>query len=524
MAISVLLLIICAIVLGFLSPHSKYGLPLFFIICGVILSTISVLFQYYSSSSYVPPDYLPLRRFDIFLYRYAGHAFRIPMRAMQILRNSGVVTYLLGIMALLDSIRRNLKENLRHSSFIAFLSSKCFFVILSALYVAFYSTRTAYNVYLWYQKSDAEAQRSITILFVGIHSLFNALIFMYMFFPLLLLAYHAYQKNVTCFTGTIVIIAISISSINIGFYQFVFAGIFKNSTRHVFRTGFWFFNRITRIPPIYISIYPLFALIILIFIVLNINGFFTLDMLSYSKNRLIKKQIDDLNYNLKDVFHSEKNLMFSMNILANEALTAYGSEEGKQKLERILDISNQQMHALSESLNVIKQLHIKPGAVDLKELTDSSLKQVSIPDEIEVQTNYCDFQVLSTLDPYHTSHAIMNLIINSIDSLSMIQGTEKKIVITIDASKEWVYWSLYDNGIGMNSRQAQKMMMPFASTKSKNTNWGIGLPYAFRVISSQLGQMRITGSTDNDNHYALVEILLPRRNIEHGKNKNSNSR
>lgn len=512
MAISVLLLIICAIVLGFLIPHSKYGLPMFFIICGVILSTISVLFQYYSSSSYIPPAYLPFRQFDIFLYRNAGQSFRIPLRTMQILRNSGVVTYLLGISSLLDSIKRNLKENLEHSSFISFLSSKVCFVILCFLYISFYSSYTAYHAYLKYHMADATMKQNIAVLFTCIHSLFNAIILIYMFFPLFLLAYHTYHKNVTCFTGTIIIIMVSISLINAGFYQFVFTSFFRNSTNHVFRTGFWFFNRITRIPPVLISIYPLFALIILIFIILSINGFFALDMLSYSRNRLLKKQIDDLNYNLKDVFHSEKNLMFSINILANEALTMYGSEESKQKLQRILDISNQQMHSLSESLTAIKQLHIKPGAVDLKEITDSAISQITIPDDIKIKTDYCSFEVSSTLDPYHTSHAIMNLIMNSIDSLSMVQDKEKEIVITINASKEWVYWSLFDNGIGMTHKQARKMMMPFASTKSKNTNWGIGLPYAFRVISSQLGQMRITGSTDKNDHHALVEILLPRRN------------
>ena len=65
MAISVLLLMICAMVLIFMVPHSRYGLPLFFMISGVVLATLSVLFQYYSSSTYVPPAYLPFRSLDI---------------------------------------------------------------------------------------------------------------------------------------------------------------------------------------------------------------------------------------------------------------------------------------------------------------------------------------------------------------------------------------------------------------------------------------------------------------------------
>ena len=124
MAISVLLLLICAMVLIFLVPHSRYGLPMFFMIIGIIFTTISVLFQYYSSSSYVPPTYFPLRDLDIFIYRFVGHSFKLPMKYMQLVRNLGVVIYLLGISTLIDVIRRNVKQGGPDTSVTAFLVSK----------------------------------------------------------------------------------------------------------------------------------------------------------------------------------------------------------------------------------------------------------------------------------------------------------------------------------------------------------------------------------------------------------------
>ena len=57
-------------------------------------------------------------------------------------------------------------------------------------------------------------------------------------------------------------------------------------------------------------------------------------------------------------------------------------------------------------------------------------------------------------------------------------------------------------------------MMPFVSTKSKTSNWGIGLPYAFRVVNAQLGQMRIQSSDQEDKSYTQVDILLPRERNE----------
>lgn len=524
MAISVLLLIISAIVLIFLVPHSRYGLPMFFIIFGVVLATLSVLFQYYSSSSYVPPLYLPFRNFDIYLYRTIGRNIKLPMGIIQTLRNLGVVIYLLGISALIDIIRTNIKQGKRKKSFFETNVSRVICICLSFLYLFFYSNKTAYKAYLLYYKIAPSSRKHLVFALSALHVTFCVAIALFMFYPLVLFLINVIKKNVTCFINTVIILVSSVTVTNVCFYYFLFLGIFKNTTKDVFKNGFWFFNKINKIPNLYLSIYPLFALAMLVFIVLSINGFFDLDLVSYSQNRILKKQIDDLNYNLKDFFHSEKNLMFSVNILANEALSDYGSKEGEEKLKRIIDISNRQMTTLSESLNSIKLLsNIKKNAVDIKNLTDEAISSVSIPEDVVLIKNFCPFDVLCTLDPYHTKHALSNLIMNSLDSLAMSESNEKKIEITIDASKEWVYWALYDNGTGLDKRSVKKFMMPFVSTKSKNTNWGIGLPYAFRVISTQLGQMKITGSKTPGKKYALVEILLPRRRNDNGKDQNPDS-
>lgn len=513
MAISVLLLIISATVLLFLIPHSKYGLPMFLMVVGVILTTLSVLFQYYSFGSYMPPSYLPLRDLDIFLYRNIGQRIRLSMLHMQTLKNIGVIIYLWGILALTDVIKSNLMLR-KQSSPAVNIVSKALFVAGCIFYLMFYSTKTSYYAYRRYIYSGRSARffTGFNLIHIGI----SIVIGVYMFYPLFLFIFNVIKKKVTCFTGTKVILILSVLLTNSYFYYFIFVSILKNDPREAVLSGFWFFNRVTRFPAMYISVYPLFALFMLVFIILNINGFFAVDLLSYSQNRLLKKQIDAMNYNLKDVFHSEKNLMFSINILAREIKDSYGSDTAKEKLDRIIEISDKQMDSLSRSLNSIKQLHIKPGAVDLKELTEGSITNSSVPADVTVVRNYCDAPAFCTIDQYHTGHAFTNLINNSVDSLLMSDSEDKRIEITIDTSKDWIYWSIKDNGLGIDKRAVRKILMPFVSTKSKNTGWGIGLPYAFKVINMQLGQMKISGSTQESRHYALVEILLPRRKKENG--------
>ncbi len=580
MAISILFLILCDLVLLFWLTRSRYGLPMFFLISGVVLATVSILFQYYSSSSYVPPSWLPFRGLDILLYRMAGRSIRFSMAQMQTIRNIGVITYLLGIAAFTHVLRGNLmtggsdaetrKQPVRTIALIAVT------VILAVSYLVFYSTDTAYAAYLAGHRLAEPGRTGLVRAFSGIHALFSVLIALYMFYPLAFLLVNLVRKRVTCFTDTAVIIFSSLPLINCFFYFFLFLGIFRNRVEHVFSSGFWFYNRITRIPALYIGLYPLVALTILLFTVLSANVFFSQDLISYARKRVRRKQIDDLNYNLKDVFHSEKNLMFSINILANEIRADYGSDEARRKLDRLIELSGEQMKSLSESLNAIKHLHMKPGAVDIKALTDAVIDQVQIPREIRVERHYCTAPAHCIVDPYHTRQALSNLILNSIDSLSILtpgQGgektgglsapgksreealppateepdtirgvfcraagsatdrcksdtkehfiEEKKLIVTIDASKEWIYWSLFDNGVGIDRSEVRKYMMPFVSTKSKNANWGIGLPYALRVVNAQLGKLRMTGSTRPERHYALVEILLPRRKKENGEDKAS---
>ncbi len=519
MAISVALLMVSACVLLFLAPRSRYGLPMLFMILGVILTTLSVLFQYYSFGSYVSPVLLPFRSIDIMLYRFIGRNVRLPMPHMQTLRNLGAVIYLLGIASLVDVIHSNLMVSSRNKRLLKLIISRSCLIVFCILYMLFYSSQSALRIYLTNISHSGTSK-----VFLVFHGVFCILAALCMFYPLILFVYNVWKKNVTCFTSTKVIIILTVLLTNIYFYHFIFISIYRNDPTEALRSGFWFFNKLTRIPALYMSIYPLFAVTMLIFIIVNINGFFAVDLVSYAQNRILKRQIDDMNYNLKDVFHSEKNLMFSINILANEALNGYGTEEGKEKLERIVNISSEQMTALSKSLNSIKQLHIRPDAVDLRALTDTALENAAIPEDIRIIKKYCDYPALCTIDQYHTGHAFANLIANSVDSLVMSDSDDKQIEITIDSSRDWIYWSIRDNGLGIKKKDVHKILMPFVSTKSKKSNWGIGLPFAFKVIDMQLGQMKISGNTNPARRHALVEILLPRRKKVNGKDKNTDSR
>ncbi len=96
------------------------------------------------------------------------------------------------------------------------------------------------------------------------------------------------------------------------------------------------------------------------------------------------------------------------------------------------------------------------------------------------------------------------------EALALSEREDKTIRVSVDASKAWVIVSVRDNGTGIARKELRHVMLPFVSSKSKNTNWGIGLPYAFRVVNAQLGQMHIRSSEQSGHSFTQVDILLPR--------------
>ncbi len=522
MAISIILLSFCAIILIFLIPRNRYGLPLFFMITGMILSIATVLFQYYSSSIYTPPTFFPLRSIDFLLYKYLGRRFHFPMTYLHYARNIGVIIYLFGITLFTCVIKRNLRLEGMKPHKLKRLLTVIIYLALFLAYLKFYSPSNSYHLYLYYHSVSVRYQYYVKLYIYVLHNVFNGFVLINIFYPVIYLLFHYLKKRITFFTNTVITILTFLTIINLQFFITFFVGAFKGKTNDVIEKGFWFFNDVTKIPQIYIVTYPIFSIFVLLFLIVNVNRLFSSDLFFFSNERALTKSIDDLNQNLKDVFHSEKNLMFSINILANEIKNEYGNEKGLAKLNRIIDISTEQMNTISESLKRIKELHIKTAVLDLRDLTDMAINNAHLPETIHIEKKYCSFPALCSVDLYHTSHAITNLLLNSKDALEMSGQNEKRIVISIDASKEWVYLSIWDNGIGMEKKSIKRMLMPFVSTKSKTGNWGIGLPYVFRVITAHLGQLQIKSSIKKHRHFTNVEVLLPRnRRNEYEKDNNT---
>ena len=506
MALSVLILTATAVLLLGFSLRSRYGLPLLLMTLGMDVASIAVVFQSYNTSMYSPPNGFPLRSFDLALYRYIG-GWRQPLTHVQIMRVMGCLLFFVGILLMLMLIFRNLRQGRRLRLWSVILGS-CSAVFL-VLFTLFYLPGTAYSIYLRYHDLQA-AQEAFRLKIIRIDAVMRFISFIYIFTPVMLLAAAYFKRNTTYFADTFFLLSGILLLYGAIFYAVFFTQPFVQSPDAVFRCGFWYFSSILRVPAGYMLIFPAFSLLMLVFLLAGSSRIFSGELVLLSRKRALRNSIEELNRNLRDVFHSEKNLLFSIVLLADETKAAYGTPEGLEKLERLTDVANTRMRTITSSLKRIRELHLHAEPVDMRTVMDQALSEAALPADIRCERHYCDFPARCLVDEYHTRSALKNLFDNAVEALQLSNQADKAISVAVDASNARVRLSIRDNGPGIPPADLRRVMLPFFSSKSKSTNWGIGLPYAFRVINAQLGQMRIRSSDKPGRQYTEVDILLPR--------------
>lgn len=513
MAVSVLILCAASLLLLGFSLRSRYGLPLLLMTFGMAVTAVAVLLQLHTQSLYTPAQLPPFRTLDLTLFRLF-RSLRVPVTRAQYLRNIGCLIFFGGVLFLLLLIIRNLRDPRARKTHAVIAC--VFFGLFCCLYLVFFSPAAAFRIYTRFCSLAGEAQQAFRSRVEAVCAVFLAVTCLAVAAPLIMLVWQYLRRRITYFADTFSLLCCMTAVYGLLFSLTFFSGPFAQSSGFAVTSGFWYLPASVRVPGWISSVYLFFSLLLLALILFSTNRIFSGELVFFSRKRAMKNSIEELNHNLKDVLHSEKNLMFSMLILSNEVREAYGTEKGLEKLDRLSEIASHRMESITSSLNRIRELHLNPQPVDMRLLTDQAMDDLPLPEGIRCEKHYCAYPARCLIDEYHTRSALKNLFANSVEALQLSGAEDMRISVTVDASREWVSLSVRDNGPGIEKREIRHVMLPFVSTKSKTSNWGIGLPYVFRVVNAQLGQMRIQSSVKPGNHFTQVDILLPR---ERGKDQ-----
>jgi PAS domain S-box-containing protein len=107
---------------------------------------------------------------------------------------------------------------------------------------------------------------------------------------------------------------------------------------------------------------------------------------------------------------------------------------------------------------------------------------------------------------------LINCVVNSINALSEMHPSKQfpKIEIGIDLiqknKKDWVVFSIEDNGPGMTEQVLEKAFIPLFTTRRDKQGTGLGLSISKKIINDHDGEISIKSKLDEG---TKIEILIP---------------
>lgn len=311
----------------------------------------------------------------------------------------------------------------------------------------------------------------------------------------------------TFLSGFLLRLSGSLLALNLSFFMLFFTGLFRPSCADVLKYGFWRFTLPTNLPVFYTSTLPILMFILLLSAFVALMQLHADYILSFFKSHGIRKNLNALYANVRNVMHSEKNLLFMIRILIEDAMQLEDPAVQKEKLEKVLDLCGTHMDSLTRTLNDAHDMNVNTLRSDFISAVEAAVSSQPLPSSVRIERDFPSETLPLYFDNYHMTHALSNILSNSLDALATQKPTDPFIRISIYTSLDWVYISVLDNGCGIPADILHKVEQPYVSTKKKKNSWGIGLSYVYSVIRAHYGQMRIR-SRQHD--FTQVEILLPR--------------
>ncbi len=155
----------------------------------------------------------------------------------------------------------------------------------------------------------------------------------------------------------------------------------------------------------------------------------------------------------------------------------------------------------------MQSLDINDVITEVMALTDSeaSRRGVTVEAELAVDAPH----VLG--DRVQLQQAMLNLIMNGIEAMSMVADRPRELLIKSRKNPEGVRILVRDSGKGFDPEQAERLFQPFFTTKPQFI--GMGLAISRSIIEAYGGRL---WATPGPSHGALFQFTLPKADRPQG--------
>jgi nitrogen fixation/metabolism regulation signal transduction histidine kinase len=210
------------------------------------------------------------------------------------------------------------------------------------------------------------------------------------------------------------------------------------------------------------------------------------------------------------MLHSEKNLLFSIQILAARAEQERADPSLCLKdVKKIRELTELSLKKTSETLDSIRSLRYQFRENNLIAAIEEALTKTNTEGGACIiwDKSGTDSRLYKCyFDYYHMNQVFTNVLNNATEA---IQGTGRKdgsILIKANIQFQWIIVIIQDNGTGIKKADLKRLFVPYSSRKAGGRHWGLGLSYVYKVVKSHRGQIHIETKWGEG---TAVQIMLP---------------
>ncbi len=197
----------------------------------------------------------------------------------------------------------------------------------------------------------------------------------------------------------------------------------------------------------------------------------------------------------------------------------------KNSIDQILIASFRARDLVSRILAFARQTPMTPSLINVvKEVKESIvLLKSSLPSNVNIQFESGLEKAIILADPSQIQQIIMNLCINSADSMAhggvisiTIYPLEKtpgsRMQENLLETPRDICITVTDKGEGMSEEVKSRAFDPFFTTKAPNKGSGLGLSVVYGIVTRMGGKIELTSETEGENKGTKFEIYIPAAN------------
>lgn len=505
---TILLLLIFSVILLVFDHKSRYSCLFVLMAVGAMIAFFFIILHINMFASYGSYGRNGLYyEVDYSIFRAITRRITIPIVTNIRMMNFGISLYLLAITIFNFDFNKNLLLNrgrvyLKKNGHIRLL-----FFIVPVISMALPDPWVSTQMYLAYHTSSEPGQ---------VYGIIRALELGYKLFvlfllirPVLILFRYVTGTKISFLKKRIFLFAMGMALVNGIFYFFFCVGTFGISSDKVLRSGFWIFENIeAKVPDIYLVGSTLIFVVITFCMSILLSFNMDISVTIFTRKK-IQKNVAIMNEVLGETLHSQKNLFFSMQILIQKI---HRKTEGQdipevQRMEKLIGDSLGRTAELLDGLKEVRYHYLNNNILDI---VDGAVTEINVPDGIKLSWDRNIYEenkmFYGMYDNYHLENALVNILNNAVEAIEQAGRKDGKISISLSFVLNWLVIEIQDNGTGIRRTERKHIFSPHYSGKHGKMNWGLGLPYVYKVIKAHLGQIKIDSKYGR---YTTILIMLP---------------